>query len=271
MPITSERAAPTLPAPITPDDAAVLVEGLTVTYRVPTERIVSLKEYVVRLFQRPVDLREIRALRDVSLTIGRGEVFGIVGRNGAGKSTLLKAISRVLRPTEGRVVVRGRLAPLLELGAGFHHELTGRENVFLNGTLLGHSTLTLREHFDEIVGFAELWDFIDAPLRTYSTGMMTRLGFAVATAIRPDILIVDEVLSVGDSAFQQKCLDRIAWFREQGTTVLVTTHNLSLVRANCSRAAWLDAGQVRAVGPANDVADVYDAAQTARAAGVSAD
>jgi ABC-type polysaccharide/polyol phosphate transport system ATPase subunit len=190
-------------------------------------------------------------------------VFGIVGRNGAGKSTLLRVVAGVFKPTKGRVRVKGRIAPLLELGAGFHMELTGRENVFLNGALLGYSRAEMQERFDDILDFADIHEFIDAPLRTYSTGMVARLGFSVATAIRPDVLIVDEVLSVGDAPFQEKCKDRIDTFRQQGACILVVAHALQTIRDMCSRAIWLDHGVVQATGNAYDVATQYHEATKA--------
>ena len=226
-------------------------------YRVPHERIASFKEYAIRALQRRVTFDDFWALRAVNLEVVSGETFGIVGRNGAGKSTLLKVVARVLRPTEGRVWVRGRVAPLLELGAGFHPELTGRENVYLNSALLGFAKAQTDARFEEIVDFAEVRNFIDAPMRTYSTGMWARLGFAVATTIRPDILIVDEVLSVGDERFREKCTQRIEEFRGQGTTTVIITHNTALVRELCDRAGWLEAGQLRAVGDPAEVTREY--------------
>lgn len=239
------------------DDVAIQLENILVRYRVPHERYATLKEHTIRLLQRRVQYDDFLALRDVSLTVRRGEVVGIIGRNGAGKSTLLKVIGRVLRPTRGRVMVRGRLAPLLEFGAGFHPELTGRENIFLNGAILGFSRAEMQAKFDRIVDFAELREFIDAPLRTYSSGMVARLGFAVATDIEPDVLIVDEVLSVGDAAFQQKSAERMQSFRANGTTILLVSHNLALVEAMCDRAIWLDRGRIVAEGSASSVVRQY--------------
>jgi len=236
---------------------AIKLEHVSVLYRVPRERITSFKEYAIRTLQGRVDHDEFWALHDVSLEVREGETFGIIGRNGAGKSTLLKLVARVLRPSLGRVWVRGRVAPLLELGAGFHPELTGRENVFLNGALLGFSKSEVSSRFEPIVDFADVWEFIDAPLRTYSTGMAARLGFAVATAMRPDVLIVDEILPVGDEGFQQKCKARIDEFRRQGTTTLVVTHDRNLVREVCDRAVWLDHGLVRALGSPDEVTGRY--------------
>jgi ABC-type polysaccharide/polyol phosphate transport system ATPase subunit/SAM-dependent methyltransferase len=235
----------------------VRLTDVSVEYRAPRERIRSFKEYAIRSLQGRIEHEEFKALREVSLEIREGEVFGIIGHNGAGKSTLLKVVSRVMRPTRGRVWVKGRIAPLLELGAGFHPELSGRENVFLNGTLLGYTRAEMGSLFDGIVDFAELWDFIDAPLRTYSTGMAVRLGFAVATATRPDILIVDEVLAVGDEQFQEKCTARMNGFRTSGTTILLVTHDSGLVLKICDRAAWIDHGQVRAVGDPQTIVDQY--------------
>ncbi len=238
-------------------DAMIWLENVTVEYRVPREPIRTFKEYAIRLLKGGIKHEEFSALRGVSFNVRRGEVFGIVGHNGAGKSTLLKVISRVLKPTHGRVVVRGRVAPLLELGAGFHPELSGRENIFLNGALLGYTRAEMAALFDDIVDFAELEDFIDAPLRTYSTGMGARLGFAVATAARPDVLLVDEVLSVGDERFQEKCAARMTEFRQSGTTVLLVTHDTRLVLGMCDRALWLDHGALGLVGAVDDVVEAY--------------
>lgn len=238
----------------------ISLERISVEYRAARERIATFKEYAIRVLQRRVRHEHFKALREVSLDIKRGEVFGIVGHNGAGKSTLLKVVSRVLKPTHGRVWVKGRVAPLLELGAGFHPELTGRENIFLNGTLLGYKRAEMKVLFDEIVDFAELWDFIDAPLRTYSTGMAVRLGFAVATATRPDILIVDEVLAVGDQRFQEKCLTRMRGFKDSGVAILLVTHAPTTLEKMCDRAAWLDHGELRAVDQPKAILKQYQEA-----------
>ncbi len=237
----------------------VRFEQVAVRYRVPHERIGSFKEYAIRRLQGRIDHHEFWALHDVTLQIGQGEIFGVIGRNGAGKSTLLKVMSRVLHPTRGRVWVRGHVAPLLELGAGFHPELTGRENVFLNGTLLGHSQREITERMAEILDFAGLEDFIEAPLRTYSNGMIARLGFAVAMAWKPDVLLLDEILAVGDEAFQRKCRERIASFCDAGTTVVLVTHDLNSVRTLCPQAVWIDHGKVQCVGPSADVVRTYTA------------
>lgn len=252
----------TLPADASPSGEAVIgAEGVSVRYRVPRERINSFKEYAIRRVQgMRIEHEEYWALRGVSVTIRRGEVFGVIGRNGAGKSTLLKVVARVLRPTTGRIWVRGHVAPLLDLGAGFHPELTGRENVFLNGTLLGHSRAQISERLDDIAEFSELGDFLDAPLRTYSSGMAARLGFAVATAWRPEILILDEVLAVGDQAFQRKCLHRMREFVDAGTTILLSMHSGDMIRQVCRSALWLEQGTVAAIGDASDVVNRYQSA-----------
>ncbi|MBI5305255.1 MAG: ABC transporter ATP-binding protein [Chloroflexi bacterium] len=238
-------------------DTAIRLDDISVCYRVPHERIASLKEHTIRWLQRRTQTEQFLALREVTLDARRGEMIGIIGRNGAGKSTLLKVIARVLRPTTGRVRIAGAVAPLLEFGAGFHPELTGRENVFLNGALLGFSRAQMREKFDRIVDFAELWEFIDAPLRTFSSGMVARLGFAVATDVEPEILILDEVLSVGDAEFQRKSFERILSFRAAGATILFVSHNLDAVKSLCERAIWLEHGRVVSDGQAGAVVDQY--------------
>ena len=239
------------------DEAVVSLTDVGVRFRIPTERITSFKEYVIRRITRRIGYRDLWALNHVSLDLRRGEFVGVVGPNGAGKSTLLKVIARVLRPTRGRVRVVGNVAPMLELGAGFHSDLTGRENVFLNATLLGHPRTRVAEHFNAIVDFAELWDFIDMPVRNYSSGMLARLGFAVATAFQPDILLLDEVLAVGDTRFQGKCMERVHLFRRHGTAILLVTHNLEFLARNCRRIFWIDAGRLRMDGPPEEVIPRY--------------
>jgi ABC-type polysaccharide/polyol phosphate transport system ATPase subunit len=242
-------------------DTAVLLEDVSVRYRVPTEGIGTFKEYAIRWLQRRIKKIDFYALHNINLSIKRGEVFGVIGHNGAGKSTLFKLVARVLQPVEGRVAVRGRVAPLLELGAGFHPELSGRENVFLNGSVLGFSHQEMLRKFPSIVEFAELHDFIDAPLRTYSSGMYARLGFAVATDTRPDILLIDEILAVGDESFQRKCIERINGFREQGSTILIIAHSMDTIRLMCQRAAWLHHGELKIVGEPEEVIRCYRASQ----------
>ena len=241
-------------------EVIIAVENVTVSYVVPKEQVRTLKEYAIRKIQGRIQHNEFMALDDVSLCVNKGEVFGLVGSNGAGKTTLLRLIARVMRPKRGRVRIWGQVAPLLAMGAGFHMELTGRENVFLNGSLLGFSRKEMESKFERIIDFAELWDFVDAPLRTYSSGMLARLGFAVATDTMPDILIVDEILSVGDSAFQEKSRERIISFQKNGGTILLVSHSMDMITEMCQRAAWLEQGRLRAVGPSEDIVAQYLAA-----------
>ncbi len=257
---TAEPAAGAA-SPATPAvEPVIRLEDVSVRFRLPRERITSVKDYAIRLLKGQLAYDEFWALRHVSLEVQRGETLGIIGRNGAGKSTLLKVVARVLRPTGGRVRVRGRVAPLLELGAGFDPEMTGRENVFLNGTLLGYTAADIQQRLDRIVDFAGIRDFLDAPLRTYSTGMTARLGFAIATDVQPEILIVDEVLSVGDEEFQKKSAARMEELRQHGDAILMVSHSLQAVKRLCHRVAWLDHGELRALGPAEEVVAAYQQA-----------
>ena len=210
------------------------------------------------------------ALRDLNLRISAGERLGVVGRNGAGKSTLLQVIARIVTPTIGSAVVRGQVAPLLQLGAGFDTELTGRENVFLNGALLGLSRAQIEAQFDAIIDFAELPEFVDVPLRAYSSGMAARLGFAVATAVQPEILLIDEVLSVGDEQFREKCVARMRDFSAHATTVVLVTHDPALITQQCTRAIWLDRGRVLGEGPPEEVMNAYHESLADRSPALSA-
>ena len=243
--------------PTSQSHSIINMEDVSVEYRVPQEQIGTFKEYAIRLLEGKVKHRVFKALNGINLSVNQGEVFGFIGQNGAGKSTLLKLVARVLRPTRGRILVRGHVAPLLEVGAGFHPELTGRENVYLNGAMLGFSHKEMEEKFPRIVEFSELGDFIDAPIRTYSSGMLARLGFAVATDSQPDILIVDEVLSVGDEAFQHKSFERIQSIKSLGATILFVSHAMSTIETMCQRAAWIHHGKIVSVGNANEVVDRY--------------
>ena len=216
-----------------------------------------MKDYAIRRVKGQITFTDFWALRGVSLEVRRGEILGIVGHNGAGKSTLLKLIARVVRPTSGRVRVEGQVAPLLGLGAGFDPELTGRENIFLNATLLGKRIADVETILDRVVDFAGLRDFIDHPLRTYSTGMVARLGFAIATDVQPEILLLDEVLAVGDATFQRRCGERIAELHRRSSAILLVSHHLDSIVQSCNRAVWLDQGQLRAVGPAPEVVEEY--------------
>jgi ABC-2 type transport system ATP-binding protein/lipopolysaccharide transport system ATP-binding protein len=237
----------------------VSLTGVSVVYRMPSEHIRNFKDFAIRWVQRKVAYDEFWALRDINIDVRRHEVLGIIGANGAGKSTLLKVIARVQHPTAGRVQIRGRVAPLLELGAGFDFELTGRENVYLNGTLLGFRISEIAQRFDRIVDYAGLREFIDRPMRTYSSGMIVRLGFAIATDTQPDILILDEVLAVGDADFQKKSNERIRELRDKSEAVIMVSHDLRIVGEMCQRVAWLDHGTLRAIGPAADVIAQYKA------------
>jgi lipopolysaccharide transport system ATP-binding protein len=219
----------------------------------------TLKSYLLRDLwsRRRVDADAIWALRGVNLDVESGTTLGVIGRNGSGKSTLLKLINRVLKPDAGTVTVRGTVASLVELGAGFHPELTGRENVVINGTILGLTKKEIRARFDEIVAFSELANYIDEPVRTYSTGMYLRLGFAVAVHVDPDVLLIDEVLAVGDRPFTQKCMERMTRFKEAGKTIVLVSHDLEAVRSWCEEAVWLDQGMLRERGKPADVVDAY--------------
>jgi len=246
------------------NELAIKLENVSVEYDLPSDRINSLKEYVIRLVQRRIHKKKFYALHDINLEIYAGEIFGILGKNGAGKSTLMKVISRVLIPTQGKVWIAGVVHPLLQLGAGFHPELTGRENVYLNGTILGHSKDEVAKKFQEIVDFSEIGDFIESPLRTYSSGMQARLGFAVATAWIPDILVLDEVLAVGDAAFREKCNTRILEYKELGTTIVVVSHTPSTIASLCQRAIWIDHGSIICSGNAEEVSEKYNFAMLGR-------
>jgi len=236
----------------------IRLDNVALRYRLAKQRLPSLKEYAIHLVRGALTYQDLWALSDVTVSIGRGEVVGIVGRNGAGKSTLLKVISGILKPTRGRAVVDGRVSPLLELGTGFDFELTGRENVMLNALLLGRSRREVRERFDAIVAFSELEEFIDVPLRNFSSGMTARLGFAIATAWDPEILILDEVLTVGDAAFQQKCHRRLGEVLKSGATVLMVSHVGPLLIAECTRCLWLAEGRLVADGKPAEVLAQYE-------------
>lgn len=238
-------------------EPSVQLLDVGVRYRLPTNRVRSIKEYALLWLRGQLSFDDFWALDHVSLDINRGECLGVIGRNGAGKTTLLQVIARVVPPTHGAVSVRGRVAPLLQLGAGFDQELTGRENVFLNGALLGMDRSDISARFDEIVDFAEVRDFIDAPLRTYSSGMAARLGFSVATACDPDVLLVDEVLSVGDEAFRAKCMARMHEFIRRGVTLVLVSHEPGYIRELCSRVVWIEGKRIAAEGDPEDVMGQY--------------
>jgi ABC-2 type transport system ATP-binding protein len=246
------------------------LDDVSLCYRLAKQKIRSFKEYAIHFVKGALSYEQLWALRDVSLSIATGETVGIVGRNGAGKSTLLKVISNVLKPSKGTARTTGVLAPILELGTGFDRELTGFENIYLNALLLGHSRREVADAIDEIIDFSGLGDFVRAPIRNYSTGMLARLGFSIATAWLPDIVILDEVLAVGDAAFTEKCEARLRRFHDAGSTILMVSHNAHAIAQNCTRAIWLDAGRLVADGPSAKVLAQYAGHGTdpnARAAG----
>lgn len=233
------------------------VKNASVRFNMANQQVNNLKEYVIKLLKKELMFQEFFALQDISLTVKAGEAWGIIGSNGSGKSTLLKLICGILKPYQGTVEVSGSIAPLIELGAGFDGELTARENVLLNGTLMGYSEEFMREHFEEIIDFAGLWDFLDMPIKNYSSGMEARLGFAVATMVQPDILICDEVLAVGDYKFQEKCEERMRRMLESGTTLLYVSHQREAVEKLCSHAVWIDKGHMVKSGDAAQVCAAY--------------
>jgi ABC-2 type transport system ATP-binding protein len=233
------------------------IEFWHVSKRFVLEEGRTLREFFPALLRGQAYSEPFYALRDVSFSMNRGETVGLIGRNGSGKSTALKLMAGVMAPTEGEVRVLGRVSPLIELGAGFHPDLTGRENVHLNACILGMSNKEIREEFESIVDFAELWEFIDTPIKRYSSGMQMRLGFAVAVHSQPDVLLVDEVLSVGDAFFQKKCLEKMYEFQKLGTTIVVVSHALVLIQQFCQRAIWMDHGSVVAQGPTQDIVAEY--------------
>ena len=239
-------------------DPIIQADHVSMCFRMDMNRTTNLKEWFVRWAKRQQKYKDFYALNDVSMTVERGDVLGIIGRNGSGKSTLLKVISGMYKPTSGAVRTAGRVAPMRELGSGFDHELSGRENIFLNGAIMGYSEEYLQKKYQEIVDFSELGDFIDAPLKTYSSGMMMRLAFSVATVIEPEILIVDEILAVGDASFQEKSFLRMMEIIHGGTTVLFVSHNMDQIRKLCTKIAWLEHGKLRAFGEPEKLCDEYE-------------
>lgn len=243
------------------EENIVSVQNVSMVFNLATEKVDTLKEYVLKLAKHELMMQKFYALQDINLEIKRGESVALIGVNGSGKSTLLKVIAGVLHPTVGSVRVAGSIAPMIELGAGFDPELTARENIFLNGAVLGHDHKFMEMHFQNIIDFAELWDFIDVPVKNFSSGMVARLGFAIATEVKADVLIVDEVLSVGDFRFQEKCKKRMEEMMSGGTTLLFVSHSTEQVRQLCSKAVWLDRGKIRQIGNVDVVCSAYERPQ----------
>lgn len=236
---------------------AIDVKNVSMHFNMASENINSLREYLTKLTKKQLFYKDFIAVNNVSFEVNKGEIFGIVGTNGSGKSTLLKMIAGVLTPTTGSIVTNGKIAPLIELGAGFDADLTGKENIYLNGAVLGYSKEFIDEHYNEIVEFAEIGEFMDMPLKNYSSGMVSRIAFSIATAVKPDILIADEILSVGDFRFQEKCMDRIRGLMQNGATILLVSHSIEQIRSLCDRALWIEKGDMKMIGNVNEVCDAY--------------
>lgn len=231
--------------------------NVTMKFNMSSEKVDSIKEYFVKMAKHQLFFEEFIALNEVSFSVNRGDVFGIVGLNGSGKSTMLKIVSGILKPTSGTIDVRGNISPLIELGAGFDFDLTARENVMLNGLVLGYTKDHMKEKMDEIIEFSELHDFMDVAVKNFSSGMVARLGFAIATSVVPEILIVDEILSVGDFLFQQKCEERMNHMMDSGATVLIVSHSIEQIKRLCTHVMWLEKGKVVMVGEAKEVCEAY--------------
>jgi len=239
------------------NEPVVKIQNMAMQFKITTQKVDHLKEYFIKFLKRDLNYREFYALKDISFQIYKGERVGIIGHNGAGKSTLLKLISGVMKPTSGSIDVKGSIAPLLELGAGFDSELSGLDNIFLNGAILGKSKEFLTEHFDSIVEYAELGDFINVPIKNYSSGMKARLGFSIATCLNPDILIIDEILGVGDQRFRKKSSQTMGELIESGKTILLVSHSLQQIEKLCSRVIWIDKGMLKMDGDTQDVCQAY--------------
>ena len=233
------------------------VSNVTMQFHMNTDKILSLKEFVTAALRGKLEFQEFKALNNISFSVKKGETLGLIGRNGAGKSTLLKVISGILKPTEGKIKCNGNIVPMLELGSGFDFDLTGRENIFLNGAILGYDKEYLQARCDKIISFSELGEFINSPIRNYSSGMLARLAFSIASVVNPEILIVDEILAVGDEDFQKKSRKRMNELMGGGTTVLFVSHNLNQIREMCNRVIWLEQGQIKMIGDTKEVCDNY--------------
>ena len=238
-------------------DNIIEIKDLTIRFNLASEKVDNIKEYFIKLIKRELMFQEFLAIENFSLNIKRGEAWALVGVNGSGKSTLLKAISGIMKPYRGEIKVHGTIAPMIELGAGFDANLTARENIYLNGLILGHSKKFMEEHFDKIVEFAEIEKFLDSPIKNFSSGMKARLGFSVATMVNPDVLICDEVLSVGDAKFRKKCEARMKEMLSSGTTLIFVSHNINQVKELCNHAAWIEKGHLIQAGEVNEVCDSY--------------
>lgn len=239
-------------------ETVIDVKQVSMHFNLMVERVDSIKEYILKLIKGKLLYNDFVALNNISFSVQKGEIVGLVGLNGAGKSTLLKIIAGVLKPTSGSVITKGSIAPLIEVGAGFDPELTARENVYLNGAILGHTKSFMDKKFDEIIEFAELQNFVDVPVKNFSSGMYARLGFSIATVVQPDILIVDEVLSVGDYRFQEKCEKRINQMIEQGVTIILVSHSIDMIKRLCTKVVWLDHGQIKDIGATNKICKEYE-------------
>ena len=236
----------------------IQLEDVSMRFNLAQEKTETLKEYAVKLMKHQLFFNEFYALQNVSFRVEPGESVALIGRNGSGKSTMLKLIAGVMYPTTGSVTVNGEIEPLIELGAGFDLDLTARENVFLNGAVLGHDRAYMQEHFNSIIDFAELWDFVDVPVKNYSSGMIARLGFSIATIVKPEILVVDEILAVGDQAFQDKCHKRLEDMMNSGTTVLLVSHSAADIKRICQKAVWIDKSNLLFVGNVDEALQLYD-------------
>ena len=235
------------------------VKNVTMRFHMNADKMLSLKEYVTRKIRGKIQYFDFTALENISFSVQRGEILGLIGHNGAGKTTLLKLISKILQPTKGTIRIRGNIVPILSLGSGFDGDLTGRENIFLNGAIMGYNEKFLNDKYEKIVEFSELKDFIDVPIRNYSSGMLARLAFSIASMVKPEILIIDEILAVGDASFREKSRARMNELMSGGTTVLFVTHSLQQIRELCNRVIWLDHGKMKMIGDPNEICDIYEA------------
>ena len=239
------------------EENVIEVNNVSMEFFLPSEKVDNLKEFFIRLVKGKMERKKHRVLDNVSFSVKKGESIGLIGHNGAGKSTLLKILTGIMRPTEGSVMVKGKVAPLLNLGAGFDNEASARENVYLNGAILGYSKREIEHKYKEIVDFAELHDHMNMPLKNFSSGMVSRLGFAIAIDVNPDILLVDEILSVGDENFRKKCAAKIDELRNKGVTFVIVSHNMSQIKNLCQKAVWIEDSHMRAYGDSKEVCDKY--------------